>query len=160
MEKGFSGVVSTIISNLFIVIIGSLYLILRKKKLYLGNLKNYSSFQKTIKTVYNFSDQEIASEIGLDGYLYLSLLKFFSYLLLLYSFIGLLGLIPIYSTQSLPGSTSLSQFSIEVMSNDDKDLIIPAVCSFLFFCGVYFLSFLFYKLPNNYPTYFPSVNFT
>ena len=158
MEKGILGLVTTILSNLTLVLLGSFYLLYQKPPQHSGTLyMPTSSISKTLKNVYQSLDSEIIGIGGQDAFLYLSLLRSLVYLLLLYSFIGLLGLIPVYNQQSLPASTTLSQFSIEVMNSQDLNMLIPAICILLFSVGIYFLTYFYYKIPSHYPFYFPRV---
>lgn len=160
METGYLGIFSTILWNIVLILAGSLYLILKKPALNSDTYYNSpSSISSCFAKVYHASTEEIISIGGQDSFLYLSLLKLLLYLTLAYTFIGLIGLIPIYSQQSLPASTFLSQFSIEKMNSQDLDMLIPALCISLFSSAAYFVTYYYYNLLLQQPNYFPKVFF-
>ena len=157
MEQSLSSIGITILSNIVLSILGIFYLTFRRPLKYSGTYYLHSSFSKSVQMTYFASDSEILNSGNQDSFFYLSFMKYLSYLLLLYTSLGLLGLIPIYNNQTIPKSSGLSQFSIETMNNNDIDLLVPAICSIIFSLGIYFLAFIYYKLPYIYPHYFPKV---
>lgn len=159
MEKGILGVVTTLISNLLLMLIVLLYISIRKRAPYTGTQNQYISLSKTLHQIYTCSDIDISVQGGQDTYQYLSLLKYLSLLLLIYSIFGLLGLLPIYNSQKIPTSSSLSQFSIEAMESQDANLLIPGLCSIFFSLGAYSLAYFYYKQTTCSNDYFPRVFF-
>jgi hypothetical protein len=119
----------------------------------------HTSISDTLTQVYSISITEISVAGGQDAYNYLTLLKTLCLLLLLYSLIALLSLVPVYDSQTLPSASSLSQLSIEGMQSDDLSLLIPAMVSIFFSIGCYFVAYMYYMLKDQSPEHFPRVKF-
>ena len=159
MERGVLSLITTLISNVFVILIVLIYLYFRKKRNFTGTQMVHSSISSTLSQVYSITITEISVAGGQDAYNYLTLLKTLCLLLLLYSLIALLSLVPVYESQNLPHSTSLSQLSIEGMQSDDLSLLIPAMVSIFFSIGCYFVAYMYYKLKDHTPEHFPRVKF-
>lgn len=157
MERGVLALITTLISNFCVIFLVLVYLYSRKKRVVTGTQMTHSSISSTIGQVYSITITEISIAGGQDAYNYLTLLKALCLLLLLYSVIALLSLVPIYDSQPLPSASSLSQLSIEGMQSDDLSLLIPAMCSVFFSIGVYFVAYMFYQLKDRTPEHFPRV---
>jgi Late exocytosis, associated with Golgi transport len=157
MEHGVQGLITTIISNILLVVLGSVYLLSVKKPLKSGTVYQHSSLPRILFTVYKVSDIEIAAGCGLNAIQYLLLLKYLSWVLFIYSLIGILGLLPLYNSQPLPVSSSMSEFSIEAMENGDIALLAPGLCSIFFSLGIYFISYIYSKIPSELTDYYPTV---
>jgi hypothetical protein len=160
MERGVLALITTLLSNFCVIFLVLVYLYWRKSRTVTGTQMVHSSITSTLSQVYSITITEISVAGGQDAYNYLTLLKTLCLLLLLYSVIALLSLVPIYDSQPLPSASSLSQLSIEGMQSDDLSLLIPAMCSVFFSIGVYFVAYMFYKLKDQSPEHFPRVRFS
>lgn len=159
MERGILALLTTLLSNCCVIILVLCYLYFRKKQAKTGTQFTHYSIRQTISQVYSMTITEVSVSGGQDVFYYLTLLKSLCFLLLLYSVIALLSLVPIYDSQTLPASSSLTQLSIEGMQSEDLSLLIPAMCSVFFSIGVYFVSYMYFKLNEQCPELFPRVNF-
>lgn len=159
MERSILALLTTLISNCCVIVLVLCYLYFRKKKNKTGVQFTHSSISQTISQVYSMTITEISVYGGQDVFYYLTLLRSLCFLLLLYSLIALLSLVPIYDSQTMPASSSLTQLSIEGMQSEDLSLLIPAMCSIFFSIGLYFISFMYFKLNDQCPELFPRVNF-
>jgi hypothetical protein len=157
MEKAVQDVFSTLISNFAVMFFVVVYLYFRQSSSTTGTQYLSSSTSKSLLTVLSVTDSEILSFGGPDTHLYLTLTRYLSYILFLFAFIGLVCLLPMYNAQSNPLLPSISRFSIESMKADDKTLLIPAVCFFLFSFCVYLAVYLYYRLGNSTLSSFDSV---